>query len=268
MSLLVPLMLLPVRLGGAEAASGPGLPLPSPAGPPGTHLWPMVSSAAMFSGASKNSFSSSSSLRSPFAGQQGSGQGDGDRPCAWAHPGPAGDRGHRRIPATAGPGTIWEQPPGCKAPQSHGGHQASLPLGDSGVRLGDRLTALRYAERSALGFPSPPATRHLAPPSRPRDETRALGVPLAEPPDPAVPAGRTVAPRKALSRWLCCLASCSSVSSRRMRWSRSCCSDFCHFLLWVWASIRKSRQACGQRPVSMVGRGAGPSPQRPAPDSR
>lgn len=86
---------------------------------------------------------------------------------------------------------------------------------------------------------------------------------MAEPPDPAVPAGSTVAPRKALSRWLCCLASCSSVSSRRMRWSRSCCSDFCHFLLWVCASIRKSRQAYRQRPVSTVGRGAGPFPPRP-----
>lgn len=137
---------------------------------------------------------------------------------------------------------------------------------DSDVRLGDGLTALHYAEHTALGFPSPPAPQRLAPKqdSQPQNKTRTLGVPLAEPPDPAVPAGSTVAPRKALSRWLCCLASCSSVSSRRMRWSRSCCSDFCHFLLWVWASIRKSRQACGQRPVSAAGgRGAGLSPPRP-----
>lgn len=75
-------------------------------------------------------------------------------------------------------------------------------------------------------------------------------------PGPALPegcAGSTVAPRKALSRWLCCFASCSKVSSSRIRWSRSYCSDFCHFLLWVWANIRKSLQACrGKELISVT----------------
>lgn len=55
--------------------------------------------------------------------------------------------------------------------------------------------------------------------------------------------GRTVAPLKALSRWLCCLANCSRVSSSRIRWSRSTCKAFCQRLLWFWASDRKSRHA-------------------------
>lgn len=55
--------------------------------------------------------------------------------------------------------------------------------------------------------------------------------------------GRTVAPLKALSRWLCCLANCSSVSSSRILWSRSTCKAFCQRLLWFWASDRKSRHA-------------------------
>lgn len=75
-------------------------------------------------------------------------------------------------------------------------------------------------------------------------------------PGPALPegcAGSTVAPPKALSRWLCCFASCSKVSSSRIRWSRSYCSDFCHFLLWVWANIRKSLQACrGKELISIT----------------
>lgn len=55
--------------------------------------------------------------------------------------------------------------------------------------------------------------------------------------------GRTVAPLKALSRWLCCLASCSSVSSSRTLCSLSACRAFCQRLLWAWANERKSRQA-------------------------
>lgn len=53
------------------------------------------------------------------------------------------------------------------------------------------------------------------------------------------------APLNARSRWLCCLASCSKVSSSLTRWSRSAWRAFCHRLLWAWASERKSRQACG-----------------------
>lgn len=55
--------------------------------------------------------------------------------------------------------------------------------------------------------------------------------------------GSTVAPLKALSRWLCCLASCSSVSSSRTLCSLSACRAFCQRLLWAWANARKSRQA-------------------------
>lgn len=45
---------------------------------PKTHLWPMMSGMGKISGASKNSLlSSSSSLRSPLAGQHKSGKGDG-----------------------------------------------------------------------------------------------------------------------------------------------------------------------------------------------
>lgn len=79
-----------------------------------------------------------------------------------------------------------------------------------------------------------------------RQTPKAPPLPFVESMLPGALAGRTVAPRKALSRWLCCLASCSNVSSRRMRWSRSYCRDFCHFLLCVWASTRKSRQACSE----------------------
>lgn len=57
--------------------------------------------------------------------------------------------------------------------------------------------------------------------------------------------GRTVAPLKALSRWLCCLASCSSVSSSRILWSLSTCKAFCQRLLWFWAKERKSLHAFG-----------------------
>lgn len=51
------------------------------------------------------------------------------------------------------------------------------------------------------------------------------------------------APLNARSRWLCCLASCSKVSSSLTRWSRSAWRAFCHRLLWAWASARKSRHA-------------------------
>lgn len=54
---------------------------------------------------------------------------------------------------------------------------------------------------------------------------------------------RTVAPLKARSRWLCCLANCSRVSSRRILWSLSDSKDFCQRLLWLWASERKSLHA-------------------------
>lgn len=49
--------------------------------------------------------------------------------------------------------------------------------------------------------------------------------------------------RKARSRLLCCLASCSMVSSRWMRCSCSYCSARCHFRLCASASARKSLQA-------------------------
>lgn len=49
--------------------------------------------------------------------------------------------------------------------------------------------------------------------------------------------------RKARSRLLCCLASCSMVSSKWMRCSCSYCSARCHFRLCVSASSRKSLQA-------------------------
>lgn len=58
------------------------------------------------------------------------------------------------------------------------------------------------------------------------------------------------APLNALSRWLCCLASCSKVSSSRTRCSRSACRAFCHRLLCAWASARKSRQAWGAKTAS------------------
>lgn len=47
----------------------------------------------------------------------------------------------------------------------------------------------------------------------------------------------------ARSRLLCCLASCSMVSSRWVRCSLSYCSARCHLLLWVSARSKKSRQA-------------------------
>lgn len=59
--------------------------------------------------------------------------------------------------------------------------------------------------------------------------------------------GRTVAPLNALSKWLCCLASCSRVSSNRILWSRSTCRAFCQRLLWLWARERKSRHALRRR---------------------
>ena len=59
-------------------------------------------------------------------------------------------------------------------------------------------------------------------------------------------AARPGALRKARSRLLCCLASCSMVSSRWTRCSRSYCRARCHFRLWVSASSRKSLQAWGR----------------------
>lgn len=54
------------------------------------------------------------------------------------------------------------------------------------------------------------------------------------------------APLHARSRLLCCLASCSMVSSRWVRCSLSYCSARCHLLLWVSARSKKSRQAWRQ----------------------
>lgn len=51
------------------------------------------------------------------------------------------------------------------------------------------------------------------------------------------------APLNARSKWLCCFASCSKVSSSLTRCSRSAWRAFCHRLLCVWASAKKSRQA-------------------------
>lgn len=62
--------------------------------------------------------------------------------------------------------------------------------------------------------------------------------------------GSTVAPLKALSKWLCCLASCSRVSSRRILWLRSTCRAFCQCLLWLWAKDRKSLHALRNRNAS------------------
>lgn len=56
----------------------------------------------------------------------------------------------------------------------------------------------------------------------------------------------------ARSRLLCCLASCSMVSSRWVRCSRSYCSARCHLLLWVSARSRKSRQAWGNTSTQML----------------
>ena len=89
-------------------------------------------------------------------------------------------------------------------------------------------------------------------------------LPLPEPTLPGVFAGSTVAPRKALSRWLCCFASCSRVSSSRIRWSLSYCSDFCHFLLWVWANMRKSLQACMEKALTVSPQLVRVSPQASA----
>ena len=58
-------------------------------------------------------------------------------------------------------------------------------------------------------------------------------------------AARPGALRKARSRLLCCLASCSMVSSRWTRCSCSYCRARCHFRLCVSASSRKSLQAWG-----------------------
>lgn len=99
--------------------------------------------------------------------------------------------------------------------------------------------------------------KRLQSPQKPPDHpTTAVQEPSVLPlPDPALPggfAGSTVAPRKALSRWLCCFASCSRVSSSRIRWSLSYCSDFCHFLLCVWANMRKSLQAYMEKVLVMA----------------
>jgi len=180
MSLLVPLMLLPVRLeGGAGVGVRPGSASVHPGGSPRTHLWPMLSGTVMISGASKNSLSSSSSLKSPFAEQQGS-----------------GGRQRQRGLCTRCP--LWG---GGRAEFGHGVEQKTENSG-SGM------------PSSTLGFRAPPAPQQ---PATPQPVPGCAQIPLAEPPLPAEPAGRTVAPRNALSRWLCCLASCSSVSSRRMR---------------------------------------------------
>ena len=75
-------------------------------------------------------------------------------------------------------------------------------------------------------------------------------------------AARPGALRKARSRLLCCLASCSMVSSRWMRCSCSYCRARCHFRLCVSASSRKSLQAWwGGWPVSREGGPGGPSPK-------
>lgn len=75
-------------------------------------------------------------------------------------------------------------------------------------------------------------------------------------------AARPGAPRKARSRLLCCLASCSMVSSRWTRCSCSYCRARCHFRLCVSASSRKSLQAWrGGWPVSREGGPGGPSPK-------
>lgn len=62
----------------------------------------------------------------------------------------------------------------------------------------------------------------------------------------AVSAGAAL---QALSRLLCCLASCSMVSSRWSRCSRSYCSARCHLRLCVSARSRKSRHAWAPPPT-------------------
>lgn len=52
---------------------------------------------------------------------------------------------------------------------------------------------------------------------------------------------------QARSRLLCCLASCSMVSSRWVRCSRSCWSTRCHLRLWLSARSKKSRHAWAGR---------------------
>lgn len=47
----------------------------------------------------------------------------------------------------------------------------------------------------------------------------------------------------ASSRLLCCLASCSTISANRTRWSCSWPSIFCHFFPSVWAMERNSFDA-------------------------
>lgn len=60
--------------------------------------------------------------------------------------------------------------------------------------------------------------------------------------------GRTVAPLKALSKWLCCLASCSRVSSSLILWSLSACKALCQRLLWAWARLKNSLHSLGEHP--------------------
>lgn len=64
---------------------------------------------------------------------------------------------------------------------------------------------------------------------------------------------RPGAPRQARSKLLCCLASCSIVSSRQILCSRSYCRARCHFRLWLSANSRKSRQAWGKQETHRSG---------------
>ena len=73
---------------------------------------------------------------------------------------------------------------------------------------------------------------------------------LPEPPgccDLSVEYTMAVSALAASSRLLCCLASCSTISASRTRWSCSWPSIFCHFFPSTWAITTNSFEACNQR---------------------
>lgn len=148
MSLLVPLMLLPVRLWGEkrgrvspERGVGGGRAAPRP----NAHLWPMVSGMGMISGASKNSLSSSSSLKSPFAGQHGSGEWRGKLRQRVEDSSRYSPAGHWRVPRHHQPG---EGPHTTPAALS-GGRQGLGGAGTGFVGGGAVSSCCRCRSRSA-----------------------------------------------------------------------------------------------------------------------
>lgn len=166
-----------------------------------------MSGMGKISGASKNSLlSSSSSLRSPLAGQHRSGKGDR-----------AGQEGTSSPVSCSRLPCHHQQVEGVTPhPSSEGCQRIRSPFGPCCGCQNPLATQVRW-DRHIPWDQQSQALKILGSIWETLWHSTCPSPPLPEPPEPDVLAGSTVAPRKALSRWLCCLASCSSVSSSRIR---------------------------------------------------